>query len=115
MDGLAIARERISREADAKTGFLDLGGLGLHELPEELFALSHLRRLNLGAGYRDEQGQWHDSASRFPQNDIAAHLGRLAALKSLQCLSLFSMAIVDLTPLNHLASLQSLDCSGTEV
>ena len=28
-DGLAIARQRIAEEAEARTGFLDLGGLGL--------------------------------------------------------------------------------------
>jgi internalin A len=48
LDGLAIARERIAKEAEGKTGFLDLGMLGLTELPEELFQLKHLRRLNLG-------------------------------------------------------------------
>ncbi len=34
MDGLSIARERIAREADEKTGFLDLGRVGLSELAE---------------------------------------------------------------------------------
>jgi len=44
-DGLTIARQRIAHEAEAQTGFLDLGMLGLTELPEEIFRLKHLRRL----------------------------------------------------------------------
>jgi hypothetical protein len=48
LDGLAIARECLAKEAEEKTGFLDLGNLGLTELPEELFRLKHLRRLSLG-------------------------------------------------------------------
>ena len=57
MDALAIARARIAREAEEKTGFLDLGMLGLNELPDELFALTHLRRLNLGEWFFDEGGK----------------------------------------------------------
>jgi internalin A len=47
-NGLGIARERIAEEARARTGYLDLGMLGLDELPADLFALTHLRTLNLG-------------------------------------------------------------------
>jgi hypothetical protein len=38
-DGLAIARQRIAEEAEARTGFLDLSGLGLTVLPQALFRL----------------------------------------------------------------------------
>ena len=47
-EGWAIALQRIAHEAEARTGALDLGMLGLTELPKELFALAHLRELNLG-------------------------------------------------------------------
>ena len=57
-DGLAIARQRIAEEAEARTGFLDLGGLGLTELPPELFRLRHLRALNLGAGTIRKDGTY---------------------------------------------------------
>ena len=40
-DGESIARQRIAAEAEARTGFLDLGGLGLTTLPPELFELRH--------------------------------------------------------------------------
>jgi hypothetical protein len=46
-DGEAIARERIAQEADERTGDLDLGTLGLTELPDALFDLKHIKRLNL--------------------------------------------------------------------
>ena len=45
-EGWAIALQRIAHEAEARTGALDLGMLGLTELPEELFALTHLQELN---------------------------------------------------------------------
>ena len=46
--GWAIALQRIAHEAEARTGALDLGMLGLTELPKELFALAHLQELELG-------------------------------------------------------------------
>jgi internalin A len=53
-DGPGIARARIAEEAERRTGRLDLGGLGLKELPPELFALRHLRELNLGNKAADQ-------------------------------------------------------------
>jgi hypothetical protein len=49
-DGEPIAHQRTAEEAEQRTGFLDLGGLGLTTLPPELFGLTHLRVLNLGGG-----------------------------------------------------------------
>jgi internalin A len=84
LDGLAIARERIAKEAEDKTGFLDLGMLGLTELPEELFRLKHLRRLNLGAGYRDAQGNWRRCISEISErNSVGDSLHRLGELSGL--------------------------------
>ena len=50
MDGLTIARQRIAQEAVERTGFLDLGRLGLSTLPDELLQLKHLRRLKSWGG-----------------------------------------------------------------
>ncbi|HTV34011.1 MAG TPA: hypothetical protein VME69_13080 [Methylocella sp.] len=99
LDGWTIALERIAREAEAKTGVLDLGRLGLSALPDELFQLKHLRRLNLGANYFDEEGQWQDSE-------------KLANLQNLTC---SGTQVRDLAPLEKLANPQSLTCSGTQV
>jgi hypothetical protein len=80
MDGLSVARERIAREADEKTGFLDLGRLGFSELPRELFALQGLLRLNLGAGYEDEEAKLRLSASKLGHNTIAFLIAQLFRL-----------------------------------
>lgn len=42
------ARSCIAEDAERQTGHLNLHGPGLRRLPEELFALTHLRRLALG-------------------------------------------------------------------
>jgi internalin A len=47
----AFAHHRVAEEAEARTGLLDLGGLGLAELPAELFSLRHLKELNLRVGH----------------------------------------------------------------
>ena len=60
-DGESIARQRIAEEAEQRTGFLDLGGLGLTTLPAELFGLTHLRVLNLGSDIQREDGTGHMS------------------------------------------------------
>jgi internalin A len=137
-DGLAIARARIATEATAKTGFLDLGTLGLTDLPEELFALAHLRSLNLGYGYADEKGEWHLVKSDLNPNTASPALARLsqlprlshlfvsglqgfndlaplAALTGLQTLNCWSTQVSDLAPLAALTGLHSLDCSRTQV
>jgi internalin A len=115
LDGLTIARERIAREAAEKSGFLDLGRLGLGELPAELFQLKHLRRLNLGDEYIDEDGRGHGSASTLGRNSVAALLHKLAELGDLKYLALGGTELSDLAPLQGLPNLQSLTCSGTEV
>jgi hypothetical protein len=73
---LDVARARISRESDALTGHLDLGQLGLTELPAELFGLKHLRRLNLGSGMfgEHEQGEWVEACSQIAPNQLDATL-----------------------------------------
>ena len=88
-DRATIARERIVREAEEKTGFLDLGRLGLTELPEELFQLKHLRGLNLGAG----------GASELEDNFVEGSLHRLAELGELRRLSLSGTDLSDFAPL----------------
>jgi Leucine-rich repeat (LRR) protein len=111
-DGLAIARERIAKEAEEKTGFLNLWGLQLTELPEELFRLKHLQRLNLGDWIDD--GAWQCATSE--RNSIGNDdLARLAGLNALQWLSLINCVLSDLAPLAGLPNLQTLDCSRTQV
>jgi internalin A len=86
-EGLRIARERITGEASARTGFLDLGRLGLDELPAELFTLKHLRTLNLGAEMHRRLGDVVRSVSSIAPNRIDAQIARLGLLPELAKLS----------------------------
>jgi hypothetical protein len=89
-DGEAIARERIAQEADERTGDLDLGTLGLTELPDALFDLKHIKRLNLGALYGDELGAMRPASANIAPNEPGPSLARLQALPNLRALSLRS-------------------------
>jgi internalin A len=114
-DGLTIARERIAEEARARTGSLDLGMLGLDELPAELFALTHLRRLNLGDRYWDEAGTLVSAAADIAPNRLDSQLRRLAVLPELDVLSVIGAELTTLADAADLRILQSLDCSQTQV
>jgi internalin A len=116
-DGESIARLRIVEEAKARTGFLDLGGLGLTRLPPNLFELQHLRVLNLGdgiasdgTGYRREYRSIHITA----RNRVAHDIGLLAALRDLEVLSVSETDCDTLEPLSALPKLSWLICSSTE-
>ena len=114
-EGIDIARARIAEEAVAKTGFLDLGQIGLIHLPDELFALSHLQALNLGRSYPSDDGRYHQAASDIAPNSLSDDLSRLRRLPRLSALYLNTAEINNLAPLQGLESLQSLDCSATQV
>lgn len=66
-----IARARIAAEAADRTGQLDLRGLGLPELPEELFGLLHLRALLLG--------RWREGEDTRIGNKMSNKVGRRGA------------------------------------
>ena len=87
-DGLTIARERIAREKIEKTGELDLGWLGLADLPEEISQLTHLERLWLGLPKEFADGPWAFNVhkSGFGVNNLASGLAPLGALRKLQSL-----------------------------
>ena len=59
--GIEEARRLIAENQRTQDPFLDLGNLGLTELPEELWELTHLKRLNLGTDYRENNGEWKPS------------------------------------------------------
>ena len=126
-DGMAIALERIAEEAEQRTGRLSLRNLELEWLPDELFALTHLQELDLGADWGEDYDGNKVSAQqdRFPSfgllrtliidaSDIA-DLVLLDGLNGLQQLDCSFTSVSDLSPLNGLNSLQQLNCSGTSV
>jgi internalin A len=113
--GPGIARERIAEEVRMRTGSLDLGRLGLDELPADLFILTHLRRLNLGDSFFDKAGSQVDAASDIAPNRLDSELYRLAALLDLNALSVSGTELTTLAGIGHFRALQSLDCSWTQV
>ncbi len=113
--GMCIARERIALEAKARTGYLDLGMLGLETLPDELFDLRHLRNLNLGYGFEGHDGGLIEAVSGIANHDFGEGLACLSLLPELQYLVLSGTALCDLSPLSGLTELQGLDCGSTSV
>jgi internalin A len=136
-EGLAIARRLIAEEAEKKTGFLDIGNLGFTELPKELFGVPHLRGLNLGRWYKDENEIYRLSSNSIGSNELSDHaleslrdlkleslsvsevalsnLLAISGIASLRALNCSYTKVTDLTPLAQLANLQSLNCSFTQV
>jgi len=114
-DGLALARQRVAEEARHASGILDLGRLGLHDLPEELFALSQLRVLCLGDGYRRADGAWIEARSDGPPNRLDHKLPKLAALPALRELSLAGTGLGDAATLTGLGLVEVLDCARTQL
>src|SRR5271167_4493918 len=98
-EGHAIAIARIAGEKKNRTGFLDLGRLGLTEVPEELFELEHLRGLNWGSFWVDEQGEGHFSASHLAPNQHADLLITLHRFPGLTLMSVSDTDVTDLSPL----------------
>ncbi len=90
-DGERIALERISAARESGQDWLDLGGLGLTRLPDALFGLTGLRRLNLGHRNTLTVEGWIGRDYRRDvktSNRIAADLRRLALLQDLEQLCL---------------------------
>ncbi len=135
--GLAIARRLIAEEAEKKAGFLDLGMLGLSKLPDELFALTHLKSLNLGQFYQDSDGNHRGCTNSLNRNDfskttlvshrgltlesiwlINVQLGGICPISlptSLESFVCTGSPVSDLSPVSGLKKLQLIECSLTEV
>jgi hypothetical protein len=114
-DGERIALERIAKEADDRVGYLDLGMLGLTDLPAELFELKHIRGLNLGSAWRDGSGESWLAARDLGANNVASSLEKLTNLPDLRELWLRQVALITLRGLTGLDSLETIDFSEAEV
>jgi len=118
MDAHDIALVRISEEAQLCTGKLDLTGLNLDCLPQEVSGLKHLRALDCSgtkvadllplAGLSALQGL---DCSLTKVTDLSP----LAGLSALQTLHCSHTNVADLSPLAGLSTLQTLHCSNTIV
>ncbi|MES2737516.1 MAG: leucine-rich repeat domain-containing protein [Verrucomicrobiota bacterium] len=123
-EGLTIARARIAREQERRSGLLDLGDLGLTEWPNELWDLAHLTCLNLGVGWTDENHGFHpaEPGIAYAPNALppTAAQPAWARLPHLHTLSLAGprgdgSPWDDLTGLENLTQLRVLDLSWTSV
>jgi hypothetical protein len=115
LDGMAIARERIAIEAEIRTGDLDLSGLGLTDLPDELWSLTDLRSLDLGSGARRSFSRHGSEAPNIGPNFIGAALGGLSDLTELRTLDLSETDCADLWPIMWLNKIDWLSVRGTKV
>ena len=117
--GMERALELIEICKEEKNTFLDLGNLGLTEVPEEVGELSWLEGLNLGWYYIDSDklvfGQkLNFSTSRFRQNKIN-DISILSINKKLKKLFLNYNQINDVSKLQFSTYLTSLDLSNNQI
>lgn len=110
---LAEAKRRIEEARRTGAESLDLGDLGLRELPASLRDLPYLRALYLGRAYPTETGELKWDWGRETSELI--DLSPLAEFLELRSLNLACTGVTDLSPLSGLASLQSLDLGSTGV
>ncbi|MCG8332232.1 MAG: leucine-rich repeat domain-containing protein [Chitinophagales bacterium] len=134
---LKKAEALIAENKKSKAPFLDLGNLGLTELPDSLFELEHLEGLNLGDVffYRDmyrlsnEEGKNKLGSNKtglyrleelplttlyLSSNEIS-NVDFLKHLRGLQYLDLSYNKISDISSLKHLVYLQGLDLNSNEI
>ena len=107
---MKTAIEFIQEAKEKDLEFLDLGNLGLTELPDELFELQNLRGLNLGTRYY-QSGEWKHSANSGRQNIIKWIPWRIKRLSELKYLSMYATYSGDIHGLQGLPKLTHLDLS----
>ena len=113
-EALAEARRRIAIARDCHIPWLDLGDLGLEEIPQEIGELSGLRRLALGrCELREESAnsQWEWDPDR-PWSSLTS-AEPLRGLSGLATLDLAGCGqLTDVSVLAGLTALTSLNLSG---
>ncbi len=109
-ENLWEAERRIEEARKTGAKSLDLGVLGLSELPASLGDLPHLRALYLGRVGPDETGKlaWHGGRAPSKLTDLSP----LAGLQELESLNLETCRdLTDLAPIAGLRALQNLNLS----
>lgn len=111
------AQEIIEKELEAKTGVLNLNGLGLTEVPEMVREVRWLEVLNLSIHmfWSAEEHQWIYESFRNTKNNIKFLPDWLAQLSNISQLNLDYTQVSDLSPLSNLSDLQSVSCFDTQV
>ncbi len=108
MRDAAKAKKIIARAKDKNAVFLDLGNLGITELPDELFELKQLEFLNLGSRYVKDM-LLVKSINKGKRNIIKWIPWKIRRLTNLKSLSLHATYIGDIYGLRELSNLQYLD------
>ena len=101
---LDIALERIEECRRTRSTSLDLSNLGLDAIPEQVFELTWLEKLDVSG----DQENWEQGNLR----EIPAAIGQLTSLTAFDCTL---NQISDLTPLRDLPALQTLDCRSNQI
>src|SRR4051794_2096315 len=106
-----LALQLIEESKRTKATYLDLGSCGFrNELPEELFECVWLEGLNLSSDYFDENGRYIKSNNKGENNYLQnCPDARLATLECIKRLYLSGLGIEDVSFLEQLTSLQSLN------
>jgi internalin A len=115
---LPEALKRIAAELAAKTGSLDLSGLQISELPQELACLTGLQELDCSRTQVSDLEPLREFASLEYLNFWSTNVSSLVPLRgltSLVSLNCISTQVTNLKPLRYLTSLQIIDCSSTLV
>lgn len=105
MTPVEIALERIEECRRTRSPELDLSGLDLDEIPEKVFEMKWLEKLDVSV---DEEQPWIGGNIR----EIPAGIEQLTSLREFDCT--FNQ-ISDLSPLRDLPALQTLDCSHNQI
>lgn len=105
MTPLEIAQQRIDECRETRSAELDLSQLGLDVIPDEVFELTWLERLDVSENFHRKQKC--GNIKEIPP-----------AIKQLTALSFFNCSnnrISDLTSLNGLPALTTLDCRDNQI
>ena len=123
MTPLEIAQQRIDECRETRSAELDLSQLGLDVIPDEVFGLTWLEKLDI-SGVGDNIGKISDlsplsgltalTSLIFNFNKVS-DLSPLSGLTALTSLSFSFNKISDLSPINNLIALTSLSCMVNQV
>lgn len=110
-DGHKKALELIAENKRTRSPFLDLGNLGLTEVPEEVFECVWLENLNLGRNPYGITNEKDKNPSR-KKNGIIQIPHRIGILQNLRILTASDNKIGSIRSLRKIAKLEKLDLSG---
>lgn len=116
---IAEALRRIEENKRSRSKILDLSGLGLSELPEELWDCAWVEELGLGHHYCwnevELEWKWDTYRDEEKNNRLSFLPTDITRLGQLSQLFLDSTNIVDISLLRGLTNLSNLDLSDTKV